>query len=199
MRDDKRQARMQEIETCAYALFAELGFEGTSLLTVAKKAKASNETMYRWYGNKNGLFESMVRTNAAQSRVLLENALKRDDPPLEALTKLSPVLLGMLLGERAILLNRAAASDPSGMLGQLLAKGGREDVLPLIETVMNEIIKAGIIHPPKGEKAGALYLRLLLGDAQIRRVIGTLPVPSDTEITHRAAQAVRLFLKLCRF
>lgn len=196
MRTEKRDARMAEIEAVAYALFAEHGFEGTSMLAIAKAAKASNETMYRWYGDKNGLFESMVRRNAAEVRALLTEALQEDVAPLEALGRLAPVLLGMLLSDRAILLNRAAASDPTGALGQLLAKGGREDVLPLIQRVLKDAAGKGEIKRSE-EDVGQLFLHLLVGDQQIRRVIGTLAAPSEKEIAAQATRSMARFLSLC--
>jgi AcrR family transcriptional regulator len=197
MRDEKRLARMHEIEVCAYDLFAELGFERTSMLTVANRAKASNETMYRWYGDKHGLFESMVRANASESKMLLETALAGDQPQVEAVSALAPVLLRMLLSEKAILLNRAAASDPSGGLGQLLAKGGRENVLPLIQDVLLKMIKVEGLRLPTDVKPGALFVQLLVGDQQIRRVIGTLAPLEDAEILAQAKCAIQRFRILC--
>ena len=194
MREENRQARMREIEAQAYELFAEAGFEGTSMLAVAKRVKASNETMYRWYGDKNGLFESMVRANAAAVRRALADATKVMASPLEQLAGVAPVLLGMLVSERAILLNRAAASDPTGALGQLLAQGGREDVLPLIERLLQEAIRQGALQEPDGGRISALFLYLLVGDQQVRRVIGTMAEPTEVEVK---AQAQRAMVQLC--
>lgn len=197
MREEKRQARKAQIEAEAYALFDELGFEGTSMLAVAKRAKASNETMYRWYGDKHGLFESMVRSNAAQVRTQLAEVADVPAAPLERLEKVAPVLLGMLLGPRAITLNRAVATDPTGALGQLLAKGGREDVLPLIKDVLLQAVRQGDLQRPKDGEIGALFMHLLVGDQQIRRVIGTMAAPSQDEVTEKAKIALAQFTALC--
>ena len=198
MKEEKKQTRMTEIETEAYALFAQYGFDGTSMLAVAKQAKASNETMYRWYGDKHGLFESMVRRNAAHVRAMLEEAIQDREAPLTALQRLAPVLLKMLLSEKAILLNRAAASDPTGGLGRLLAKSGREDVMPLIASLLQDAVRSGTLKPPKEDDVAALFIRLLVGDQQIRRVIGTLPEPTQGEVTAQARRAIAQFNALCR-
>ncbi|NNK15961.1 MAG: TetR/AcrR family transcriptional regulator [Sulfitobacter sp.] len=197
MKEEKKQTRMAEIETAAYALFAQNGFEGTSMLAVAKQAKASNETMYRWYDDKHGLFESMVKRNAAHVRAMLEEANKDREAPLTALERLAPVLLTMLLSEKAILLNRAAASDPTGGLGRLLAKSGREDVMPLIAALMRDAVRTGALKLPKEDDIGALFIRLLVGDQQIRRVIGTLPEPTQSEVSAQARRAMAQFIVLC--
>ena len=197
MRREKRDARMAEIEACAYRLFAETGFEGTSMLAIAKAAKASNETMYRWYGDKQGLFASMVRRNAADVGTALEAAARDQVPALDVLAEVAPALLGMLLGERAILLNRAAASDPSGELGRLLAESGRETVLPLISNVLEDAVAGGSLQPPPDGGLAPLFMRLLVGDQQVRRVIGVLPEPSTEEVARQASQAIAQLQRLC--
>ncbi|WP_237352646.1 TetR family transcriptional regulator [Rhizobium leguminosarum] len=44
------------------------------MLDIAKAAKASNETLYRWYGDKNGLFQTMVESNARATKTALDAA-----------------------------------------------------------------------------------------------------------------------------
>lgn len=197
MKTDKRAARMREIEAVAYGLIAKQGFEGTSMLAVAKAAKASNETLYRWYGDKKGLFLSMVDANTLDIRAKLEAALHDGADPLEGLRQIAPVLLEMLLGERAIALNRAAASDPTGQLGQALAAGGREQVFPLLQKVFAAAIRQGQLQPPKAGEIGTLFVHLLVGDLQVRRVIGAMPEPSATVIARQAACAMAQLEALC--
>lgn len=188
---------MAEIEAAAYALFAVHGFEGTSMLAIAKAAKASNETMYRWYGDKHGLFAQMVKRNAAEVSAALDAARQDEAPPLAVLARIAPVLLGMLLGEKAILLNRAAASDPSGALGKLLADSGRETVLPLIAEVLDDAVAQGALSPPIDDALPPLFIRLLVGDQQVRRVIGSLAEPTPKEVTRQAEVALAHLKRLC--
>lgn len=197
MQSDKKTARRAEIEAAAHKLFAHQGFDSTSMLAVAKAAKASNETMYRWYGDKTGLFESMVQANAAQVKTVLEDALTGDGGARAALDGLAPVLLGMLLSDAAIVLNRAAAGDPTGALGRVLAQRGREDVFPLIRRVLEQGVAEGVLLPPQEGDLGALFLHLLVGDMQVRRVIGTLQEPNAAEVQLHAQTAVAQFLRLC--
>ena len=197
MREEKKQARMREIEAVAYDLLARNGYDGTSMLAVAKAAKASNETMYRWYGDKNGLFLNMVRANAADVRAALDEMVSDGAEPIDILERVAPVLLGMLLGDRAIALNRAAAADASGALGVALVSGGRAEVLPLIERVLGDAVRSGAIVPPKEGALGPLFMHLLVGDQQIRRVIGGLPAPTKEEVAERAAVALAQFRRLC--
>ena len=166
------------------------------MLSVAKRAKASNETLYRWYGDKQGLFKAMVLRNAQEVRDLLEHELKEEHPPLKTLRRLGPQLLGVVLGERAIALNRAAAADASGELGAALTEGGRESVVPLIAQVFQRARKEGVIRGLSTKDAVELYIHLLIGDLQIRRVIGAEPEPPVREIALRSDKALKMFLKI---
>ncbi|WP_424927475.1 TetR/AcrR family transcriptional regulator [Amaricoccus tamworthensis] len=191
MRDEARRKRHEAITAAAYALLEERGYAGTSMLTIARAAKASNETLYRWYGDKQGLFAEMVRDNAEASRALLDEAIADEGDPLEALARLGPVLFGMVLGDRAVLLNRAAAADASGELGAAISAGGREAVRPLLVDLMRRV--AG---DDAAEGLVEVYLSLLIGDLQIRRAIGAMPAPDQATIDARAERAMTAFLKL---
>ena len=77
MKEENRLKRQGEIEQAAYALLREDGYGNISMLKVAKRAKASNETLYRWYGDKLGLFGALVAKNAEEAKRLLDAALQR--------------------------------------------------------------------------------------------------------------------------
>ena len=184
-REDRRRA----IEAAAYEVLAEKGYAGASMLSIAKRARASNETLYNWYGDKVGLFRTLITRNAEEARTLLEEGLAGDKPPLEVLEALGPVLLRLLVSERAVALNRAAAADSSGELAATLTRAGRETVLPLVERVFARAREEGVLGSlPPGE-AAALYLDLLVGDMQIRRVLQAISEPADGDVAARAALA----------
>ena len=197
MRDDTRRKRQDEIEAAAYRLIEEKGFDGMSMLAVARAARASNETLYNWYGDKLGLFRAMVETNADLIKADLETVTAEAADPLAALAALQRRLIAILTGPRAIALNRAAAADPTGALGRAIAARGREQVAPLISAVVARAIAAGSIAAPSAGEATEWFLSLTIGDLQVRRVIGALPAFDDADIERRAASAWAAFLKLC--
>ncbi|MBY5327316.1 TetR/AcrR family transcriptional regulator [Rhizobium leguminosarum] len=197
MREDTKTRRQAEIETAAYELLKERGYRSTSMLDIAKAANASNETLYRWYGDKNGLFKTMVESNARATKAALDAAIRDDMDPLETLGHVAPILLSMLLGDKAISLNRAAAADESGELGATIAAAGRDSVFPLIEKLIGRGLETAALAAPSAGVAAEWFLSLLIGDLQIRRVNRTLPEPSDETIRARAAAAMSAFGKLC--
>lgn len=185
MKGDRQAARRREIEEAAFELVVEKGYAAATMLGVAKRAGASNETLYKWYGDKIGLMRALVAANADTAGRLLDEAIADRTDALDALLPIGEALLRLVTGERAIALNRAAAAeaarDPS--LGAAIAASGRDAVAPRL---------AQLFAPRLGDGARPAveaYLALLIGDLQIRRAIGALEPLDDGEIARRAAAA----------
>lgn len=194
MRDTARSTRETEIEAAAYRLLEEKGFAGTTVQAIAREARASNETLYRWYGDKTGLFRALIDRNAGTIRDRIADLRAEGGSGLAVLERLGAPLLAMLLGDRAVALNRAAAADAGGELGAALAAGGRDTVAPLVRDLMAEAVAEGALSGDPGALAED-WLTLLVGDLQIRRVTGALPFPPAEWITERASGALD---RLCR-
>lgn len=196
LREEKRSLRQQQIEAAAYEVLEAKGYGGTSMQGIAKQARASNETLYNWYGDKQGLFRALVTRNAEEVKSHLEAELQTDHDALSILGTLGPKLLDLLTGDRAVALNRAAAADSSGELGAVLSKAGRETVFPLLEQVLLRARQEGHFRFEHSGEAVSLYLDLLIGDQQIRRVIGRFPAPTAEFCKTRSQRAVTLLRQL---
>ncbi len=195
MGPDARDRREEEIARAAYDILAEKGLPGLSMLAVAKRAKASNETLYRWYGDKIGLFRALIARNAALVADRLDAGLDAGAPPRAVLQQAGPLLLEMLLSPRAIALNRAAAADASDSLGQVLAEAGRGAVFPRIVALFDRLVAEGLVAGP-AEAAAALWVDLLVGDWQIRCATGAMARPDTAACAARASRAEDLLFRL---
>ena len=196
MRDENRSIRQDQIEQAAYAVLEEKGYGGTSMLAIAKAAKASNETLYNWYGDKTGLFAALVRRNAAEVKALLEDQIAAGGDAVDTLARVGPVLLQLVTSDQAVAMNRAAAADPTGELGRVLATEGRETVAPLVAQVIAQGKEQGRLGFDDLAMACETWLGLLIGDLQIRRVVGRMPQPGPEALAARAAAAHCNFLRL---
>ena len=196
MRDENRSIRQDQIEQAAYAVLDAKGYGGTSMLAIAKAAKASNETLYNWYGDKTGLFAALVRRNAAEVKALLEDQIAAGGDAVDTLARVGPVLLQLVTSDRAVALNRAAAADPTGELGRVLAAEGRETVAPLIAQIIAEGRAQGRLVFDDLAVACETWLGLLIGDIQIRCIVGRMPQPGPEALAARADAAQGNFLRL---
>ncbi len=198
MREETREKRRAEIMAAAYAVLLEKGYRATSMLAVAKRAKASNETLYAWFGGKQGLFEAMVTENAHRAAGILQAALADARDLRETLGVVGPELLRLVTGERAVALNRAAAADAdeTGTLGPTIARHGREAVAPLLAQMFERARARGQMAFDDTQTVVETYIALLIGDLQVRRVIGAIDTPGAAWIETRAARAATQLLSL---
>ena len=192
METEKHKERRLRIEGAAYEVLQEQGHKAASMLVIAKRANCSNETLYRWYGNKQGLFISLVQSNAAEVKQRLMAGIEADGDPLEELRLLGPMLLQLVNGERAVALNRAAAGDvhETGTLGQTIAREGKDAVLPLIGQLVETALARRRLRGGTANKISEAYISLLIGDLQLQRVIGAVGKLSETDAEARSDQAI---------
>ena len=133
--------RREEILVVALSVLAEHGYGGASMREIAGRAKASKETLYAWFGDKRGLFEELVRWQAERVGDALAPSLERDAADVsEVLRGFAVELQRLLLGDRAVVINRAAISeattDPT--FARALAAQGRDSIVPKLERYLEE-------------------------------------------------------------
>lgn len=193
-----KEARKRTVLEVAACLLVEKGYAQTSMLQIAKAAKASNETLYKWWPNKQALFADLVTKNAEHVVDAIGAAAKEEATPFEMLGRVAPVLLQMLTGPLAIALNRAAAADcnDTQVLGPVLAREGRERVGTALAALMQHAMDAGEIVASDPEATTALYVTLLVGDLQIRLVTGALTHIEKGAIEARSTLAIGQFTAL---
>lgn len=191
MRQETQKARRKEIQQAALALLVQHGYAATTMASVAKAAGASLETLYKWYGDKPGLFHAMVLANIEELRDALVMSTEAFRDPLAAVQEFGPRLIAVLTSEEVVALNRAAAADPSGDLGRIIAEAGRGSIAPQLTALFSRTM--GNDDPALITE---IYLGLLLGDLQIRSVIGRMPPPDPVETRQRADRALEMLLRL---
>ena len=191
MRQETRKTRRKEIQQAALVLLVQHGYAATTMASVAKAAGASLETLYKWYGDKPGLFRAMVQANIDRLRdeLVMSAAAFRD--PLAAVQEFGPRLIAVLTSEEVVALNRAAAVDSSGDLGRIIAESGRGSIAPQLTDLF-----ARAMEGSDPALVTEIYLGLLLGDLQIRRVIGRMPPPDAVEARQRSDRALEMLCRL---
>ncbi len=196
MKETSRAGRRDRILDVAVATLAEYGYRGTTMLEVARRASASKETLYAWFGSKPGLFEAVILRNADSVRTVVETHLDGAAPVDEALAEFGRALAGLLLGESAVAINRAAISEArtAPELARILAESGREATLPVFIRYLEGCRSDGALAFDDAEQAAEAFIGLLIGDAQVRRLLGVMAPPDGVALENRARLAIRVFL-----
>ena len=198
MRAENRAKRRDHILDIAIEVLSERGYRDANMLEVARRARASKETLYSWFGDKHGLFEAVIKRNAASVQQVMESQLERDAPAEAAMVAFGRALLTLLVGESAVALNRAAiseaASDPR--LAETLAASGRQATLPAFTRCLELQASRGHLEMRSPDEAVEDFLGLLLGDLQVRRLLGVTASLNEAQIETRAKAATEKFLRL---
>lgn len=199
MGNKKQDQRRRQIEAAAMVVLAEKGYRSTSMLQIAKKANASNQTLYAWYGSKQALFKGIIEENGQAVRSHLNGEQRNHKGPLQALKSLGIHLLHFTTSDMAITMNRAAIMDVSetGLLPSAIDQVGRQHIFQLICDLMQDLSDAGHFELDLDAKDAAdSYIGLLFGEVQMRQALGALPPLTADEIDTRATRAFDLTCRL---
>lgn len=177
----------------AIAELIEKGFDKVTMLGVAKRSGSSKETLYSWFGNREGLFAALIERNGEAAAHRVSAALLVDDDPRDVLTSFGTGLLRLLTGPESVALNRAAMSAPE--LSKLLLDGGRKRVGPIVEAYLVELNNAGVLKIDDASAAFKTLYGLVVQDAQIRVLLGD-PPPKPAHAKRQAALAVDRFFEI---
>ncbi|WP_193179642.1 TetR/AcrR family transcriptional regulator [Nisaea sediminum] len=198
MKDRDRRERRNEILDAAIEILIERGYRETTMLAVAKRANASKETLYSWFGDKTGLFEAVIQRNAERLQQEIAPFLSGEGGVGAFLTDFGIGLLNLLLSESGLAINRAAISEASRdlSLSRALERSGRGATFPLVIDTLRRYEAEGALKMDNPVDAGEMFLGLLTRDLQVRALLGLQTSLDPSEIRRRAEQATGAFLRV---
>lgn len=91
-----------QILEVAELLFAEKGFDGTSIRNIAKEAKINIAMVSYYFGSKERLLESLILYRTSDLKNQLENLLHEDIEPIEKINKLIELYINRINSNRGI-------------------------------------------------------------------------------------------------
>ena len=191
--------RQQEVLDAVLKLMVAEG-DGFSVAAVARAASCSKETLYKWFGDRDGLLTATVRWQASKVRMpkLPEDRLTRES--LEAaLTGFAGSWLAVITGDLSIALNRAAVSHAGSgksRLGEIVLTNGPFAMKRRIEPLLEAGRAAGLLDFADVTDAFRSFFGLVVADTQIRVLLGEDSHPDNAEIRTLSTQAVAKFLAL---
>lgn len=192
-RSGEQAARRAAVLDAALAELLDHGAEGLRMQAVAARAGSSKETLYHWFGNRQGLLAALVEHQSEQVNAAVATAIDRPADPRAALGAIARDLLSLLVGDVSIALNRAAMT--SAPLAEVLLRHGRHTTGPLVESFLGRMAAEGGLRIEDPAEAFRLLYGLVVRDTQIRVLLGER-APGEDEIRAQADAAVDRFLVL---
>ena len=191
--------RQQAVLDAVLALMVEDGDQLT-MDAVARRASCSKETLYKWYGDRDGLLTATVRWQASRVHAGRAAVQALDGATLrEHLQDFAVTWLTVITGRTSVALNRIAvahAGSRKSNLGGIVLANGRFAIGERVKPVLEAGRAAGLLAFADGEAAFRTFFGLVGRDIQIRLLLGEALDLDGDEIRRDADRAVDQFLAL---
>lgn len=192
-------ARQRQVLDAVLALLVE-GGDTLTMNAVARRASCSKETLYKWFGDRDGLLTATVRWQASKVRVAPVDRRGLDLASLRAsLEGFAADWLKVIASDTSIALNRIAighAGSGKDDLGAIVLENGRFALARRLKPVLEAGREAGLIDFTDAETAFRTFFGLVARDVQIRVLLGDRLELTAQSIGGDATRATEQFLAL---
>lgn len=193
-------ARQQAVLDAVLALMVEQGGD-FSMTDIARRASCSKETLYKWFGGRDGLLAATVQWQASKVRAGNWDRQRLDVAALRAsLRDFAANWLQVITSRTSIALNRVAvgqAASGNGNLGVIVLANGRFAIGERLKPLLEAGRAAGLLAFADAEEAFRTFFGLVGRDVQIRVLLGDEALkPSQTDILRDAERATDQFFAL---
>jgi AcrR family transcriptional regulator len=197
--DEELTARQRAVLDAVLELMVEAGDQLT-MAAVARRASCSKETLYKWFGDRDGLLTATVRWQASKVRAGNYDRQKLDAVALrDSLERFAVNWLTVISSRTSIALNRVAvgqAASGNGTLGKIVLANGRFAIGERLKPLLEAGRAAGLLAFDDTETAFRTFFGLVGRDVQIRLLLGDALDYSAAEIAGDASRATEQFLTL---
>ena len=191
--------RQQAVLDAVLALMVEQGDQLT-MTAVARRASCSKETLYKWFGDRDGLLTATVQWQASKVRAGNFDRTRIDALALrDSLIRFAVNWLEVISSPTSIALNRLAISHAAtheSNLGGIVLANGRFAIGARLTPLLEAGRAAGLLDFDDAETAFRTFFGLVGRDVQIRLLLGDALVSGKAEIQRDAARATDQFLAL---
>lgn len=195
--------RQKAVLDAALRLLVEEGDQLT-MTAVARRASCSKETLYKWFGDRDGLLTATVQWQASKVRVAPVDGKGLDLGSLTAsLERFASDWLKVISSDTSIALNRVAVGHAGPIrrkegkdnLGAVVLENGRFALAKRLKPVLEAGRQAGLLDFADAETAFRTF-GLVARDVQIRLLLGDRLELTEATIGGDAVRATQQFLAL---
>ncbi|MEB2843301.1 TetR family transcriptional regulator [Rhizobiales bacterium RZME27] len=177
----------------ALRLLVEGGDKALTTSGLARAANCSKESLYKWFGDRDGLLAAMisfqqskVRTSDRSGERLSAEALR------EHLEVFARDLLDVLAGDVSLALNRLAIGQSSrdgSKLGKLLLEHGRREIDRRARALIDAGKRSGLLRFADADEAYHTFYGLVVSDLHVRMLLGETGLKDNGRQAQKAVDA----------
>jgi len=193
--------RRDLVLSAAEQVFVELGYTAASMDDIARRARMSKKTLYRFFETKEALFAAVIAARRAE----LDATIDSDDvaetrPPETVLRLLLTKVACFVLAPRQAALYRLvlAESHRAPELARAFHHDGPNKACQMLNDWLASQHARGNLHIADPSSAAGMLFSMVVGEPQMRVLVGDCCAPERDQIEQRVAQAVELFMRGAR-
>ena len=192
-RPDKEKRR-EEILEAAFLEFSSKGYARTSMEAIARRARASKETLYAWFENKETLLNTLFasRLDGMASRVV--EAAENDPSPANVLPAIAQDTIRFMLAI-APLTDAMGPGEPGDRASRLLGQTISEERMKFVDYILRCRAQGDIAFDDDPFEIASLFVAMAQGEWRMRLGTGMLDELTDQMIEDHAQRVTRIFLK----
>lgn len=191
------ELRVERFLDVAIEVFNEKGYQGARLSDIVKRAGGSLATLYRAFGDKEGLVHALMERSIRDFGKEVEELLDSPLPPAQALEEAACHMVEEILSPARIACHRIITAE--GISQPALRDWFRAHGIQPAEQLLSEYFaretRAGRLHIEDPDVAADHFYMLVFGGLIIRSINGWVDVTQLPQIQARARSAVRMFLQ----
>jgi AcrR family transcriptional regulator len=182
----------------ARSAFMELGFEGTSVDDIARRAGVSKATVYKHFADKQALFVAVVRSECARHVELTFTIRLHEDDTYGGLLEIAEQFVDLVLSPFAQRMVRMVVAETARFpeIGRAFYEATAAVGSRRVANYLAAGVARGALAIDDLELAAYQFLELCKADLHWKRICGVIPDPSPEDRRRAAKAAVDAFWKI---
>jgi AcrR family transcriptional regulator len=191
--DEKRR----EIIRVAAEAFEELGFERTSMLTIAERLRGSKQTLYNYFASKEELLRAVLAFDVGEVADQALDELRAQKSLRNGLARLGEVYLARQLAPQAISNIRIVATQPAESgIGDDFYRNILCAAWKRVASAFKSLMAEGKLRRADPWLAAMHFKGLVLQDLLERQLLNAAKSASPKEVAAAAGHAADAFLRI---
>ena len=192
--------RQNAVLETALELLVEGGDKALTTARIARAASCSKESLYKWFGDRDGLLAAMITYQASKVRAPGPGGLPASPDMFRGqLIRFATDLLNVLSGDVSLALNRLAigqASAENTKLGRLVLERGRRVVGLQARTLLEGGRRKNYVRYDDLDAAFRTLYGLITRDFHVRMLLGDALDAQERDFEAQARAAIDQFFHL---
>ncbi len=192
--------RQNAVLQTALNMLVEGGDKALTTGAIARAANCSKESLYKWFGDRDGLLAAVIAYQAAKVRVLAPGEVPADRAEFrDHLIRFADDLMSVLSGDVSLALNRLAigqAGNQDAHLGQLVRERGRQAIGQRAGALLETGRRHGYLVFDDREDAFQTLYGLIVRDLHVRQLLGERLSHNQQDFRAQARAAIDKFFRL---